>query len=96
MDYDFYRCLEEGRRLKHEGLQTEEILRCFRANGASIIDSMKLLTKLERVDLGEAKRIVHLSETWADYRVGAEELHARAEEAARELEVEGAEAGKPS
>jgi hypothetical protein len=46
------------------------------------------LRRLENIDLGEAKRIVHFSETWADLRAENEELHERAENAARELEAE--------
>lgn len=90
MPYDFDYCLKEGQRLKSDGLSTEDIIRFFRSNGVSIADSMKLLMRLEDVSLGEAKRIVHFSETWADYRAGSEELHARAEKAARELEEETA------
>lgn len=88
MAYDFDRCLREGQGLKGKGLPMEEILRFFRADGASIIESMKLLTRLENIGLGEAKRIVHFSETWADFRAGSEELHERAEKAAKELEEE--------
>lgn len=88
MAYDFDWCLREGQRLKGEGLPLEDILRFFRANGASITESMKLLTRLEKVNLGEAKKIVYFSETWSDFRAGSEELHERAEKAARELEAE--------
>lgn len=91
MPYDFERFLSEGQRLKGDGVPLEEILRFFRADGASITDCIKLLTRLENVRLGEAKRIVHFSETWADFRAGSEEFHERAEKAARELEAENPE-----
>jgi hypothetical protein len=93
MAYDFDRCLKEGQRLKGKGLPMEGILRFFRANEASITESMRLLTRLENISLGEAKRIVHFSETWTDFRAGSEELHERAEKAARELEEETARNG---
>lgn len=85
MIHDLDQRLREGQRLKSEGVPLEGILRFFRADGTSITDCIKLLIRLENVSLGEAKRIVHLSETWADLRVASEELHEDAERAAREL-----------
>ena len=83
MAFEFDRCLREGQRLKSQGLPMEDILRFFRASGASITDSMRLLKRLDGIDLGEAKGIVHFSEAWEDFRVGSEELHERAEKAAK-------------
>ena len=96
MTHALDRRLREGQRLKAEGVPLEDILRFVRADGASIIDCIKLLTRLENVSLGEAKRIVHFSETWADFRAGSEELHERAEKVARELEAETRRRGTPA
>lgn len=90
MQYDFGFCLREGRRMRNEGRSAEEVLRFFRENGATMIESIKLLRALEVIDLGEAKRIVHFSEAWKDLREGSEQLHEEAEKAAMEL---GKEAG---
>lgn len=90
MAYDFDRCLVDGRKLKSEGSPLEDILGYFRANGASIPECMKLLRRLENVSLGEAKKIVHFSETWEDFRASSEELHEQAEQAAREVEEDTA------
>lgn len=85
MQYDFDFCLREGHGMRNEGRSTEEVLRFFRENGATPIESIKLLRALDGIDLGEAKKAVHFSETWKDFREGSELLHEEAEKAAIEL-----------
>ena len=68
MQYDFDFCFREGRRMRNEGRSIEEVLCFFGENGATLIESIKLLRALEGVDLGEAKRAVHFSEAWNDFR----------------------------
>ena len=70
----------------------EGVLLLLRRNGCHKIESIKALIALKRMNLADAKRAVHLSETWADVRRQDEQLEAAlvdeliswAEEAGRE------------
>ena len=54
----------------------EGLLLLLRRNGCHKIESIKALITLKRMNLADAKRAVHLSETWADMRQQDEELEA--------------------
>lgn len=54
---------------------TERFLAELRRLGAYKVESIRAIRELAGVDLGEAKRIVHYSHTWADTREGDEALH---------------------
>ncbi|HSS77204.1 MAG TPA: hypothetical protein VLV54_10715 [Thermoanaerobaculia bacterium] len=86
MAYDRDQLLDEGRRLIGEGISTEDMLQFFRSNGATLSDSIRLVKLAKGVDLAEAKRIVHFSDTWKDFREDSEKLHDLAERVAREFE----------
>jgi ribosomal protein L7/L12 len=53
----------------------ERVLAQLRADGFSPIESIKVTRAVLRVSLGDAKRIVHLSNAWADARGGFDQLH---------------------
>jgi ribosomal protein L7/L12 len=71
--------------LSHGG-DVEEVLALLRQSGCSKVESIKLLREIAGLGLGEAKRRVHLSETWRDRREADDELHASLERLARESE----------
>jgi len=64
-------------------------LRELRNRGAFQVESIKAVCQLADVPLGEAKKIVHFSEVWADMRSVSEELHDSAFEALDQLQGEG-------
>jgi ribosomal protein L7/L12 len=63
-------------------------LRELRNRGAFQVESIKAICQLADVPLGEAKKIVHYSEVWADARSVSEELHEAAFEALDQLQNE--------
>ncbi len=85
MAFDFERCLAEARTRLASGAGTEDMLQFFRQSGGNILQSIRLLSRLNNIDLGESKRVVHFSETWNDFRGGSEQLHEEAERVAIEL-----------
>jgi len=78
---DYHRDL---RKLLADGKSFEEALGEIRKQGAGILGSIMAVQKFRRCDLGEAKRLVHLSETWADFRKRNDEFHRELEKAANE------------
>jgi hypothetical protein len=85
MDFDFDRCVAEARARLETGATTEDLLRFFRQSGATMPQSMRLLGRANNIGLGDAKRVVHFSETWKDFRESSEQLHEEAERVAFEL-----------
>ena len=63
----------------------DRVLAQLRADGFSPIESMKVTRAVLHVSIGEAKRIVHFSEAWADAREGFEQLHEVAEAVVADL-----------
>jgi ribosomal protein L7/L12 len=53
----------------------------LRRRGAFQIESIKAVRKYAKVNLGQAKEIVHFSKTWADLRESSEALHEAAYQA---------------
>jgi hypothetical protein len=53
----------------------EELVACLRAEGCDKIGSIVVLREVLNIDLGEAKRLVHCSPTWADVRQWDDEFH---------------------
>lgn len=66
----FEEALELAQATQEQGSDREELLTRLRASGVTIIDSLKVIREIERVDLGKAKEIIDSSETWADRREG--------------------------
>jgi len=60
--------LEHARVMRSSGESLESVLAYLRAEGQSIIDSIKIVREVENIPLGEAKIVVDSSATWADFR----------------------------
>jgi hypothetical protein len=75
--------VELARTLRSQGSSVEDVLSRLRGAGATIIESIKVVRQVEHVRLGDAKEIVHVSDTWADVREANDELHRLALEALR-------------
>jgi len=72
--------IEAAHRLRHDS-DIDAALRFLRANGNSVIDSIKATMQLTGTSLGQAKHTVHTSETWSDLRDVHDEFHHMAAEA---------------
>jgi ribosomal protein L7/L12 len=53
----------------------EDLIAYLRAEGGDKIESIAVLREALNVNLGEAKRLVHCSPTWADVRQRDDEFH---------------------
>jgi len=67
------------------GNGTEELIAYLRAEGCYKIESIAVLREVLNVNLGDAKRLVHCSQTWADVRQRDDEFHDQLFEAARRI-----------
>ena len=76
-------CMVRIRILHEAGADQETILHELRKAGCSKIESMLILRELQNVSLDEAKRIVHLIQTWEDVRDDHDRFHARLERGVR-------------
>jgi hypothetical protein len=74
-----------------EGLVLDDALGELRSSGASIIECIAATKRALGCDLGEAKRLVHFSPSWADVAKRSEAMWAELEE---ELD-KNAEPGAP-
>lgn len=72
--------LSKCRAVLGRGGSAEDIVRLLRDQGCSKVHSMKALVELGLADLGDAKRIVHGSPTWADVREQHDEFQRKLEE----------------
>jgi len=88
----FDEALEVAQAMQEQGLAIEEILAQLRASGVTIIDSAKVIRRIENGDLGRAKEIIDSSQTWADRRKANEQVRRVAIQAALE---EGAQQDPP-
>ena len=75
MDFNYDQRLHEARTLAAQGAEIEKLLRFFRENGATPIDSIKMLRDVKGLSLADAKQTLHYSITWADLRGESERLH---------------------
>ncbi|HET9225983.1 MAG TPA: hypothetical protein VFR31_04910 [Thermoanaerobaculia bacterium] len=85
MSGTFASYIEKARQLQTAGASDEELLRILRQEGASMMESVKLMRELKSVSLREAQDIVHLSDTWADHKESHEQLQETFAEALRKL-----------
>jgi len=88
----FDEALVAAQAMRERRLAIEDILAQLRASGVTIIDSAKVIRRIENVDLGKAKEIIDGSETWADRREANEQIRRMALQAALE---EGAQQDPP-
>ncbi len=61
--------------MEAEGHDVETILDFLRRNGATKIESIRVLVELLGISNSEAKLAVHHSDTWRDTRKADERLH---------------------
>jgi ribosomal protein L7/L12 len=87
MPSDFERSLSAARRMRSEGVDTEYIVGYLRASGLYQIQSIKILREIDGLNLAQAKKLVHLSRTWADTRDADDSLHDSAERALHDLNI---------
>jgi ribosomal protein L7/L12 len=73
----FDQAVADARQLLAGGRGIEVAIRQMRAAGLSQIECVKAVKLLNQISLGEAKEIVHYSETWSDVREDQERLHAQ-------------------
>ena len=57
----------EAKAMRSNGHSIERTLSNLRKQGASIVDSVKIVRAIEEVPLGQAKAIVDQSDAWADH-----------------------------
>lgn len=67
--------MQGARHLIDGGESMESALRYMRSAGLSQIECVKAVKSLTGGNLGQAKEIVHFSETWSDTRACQERLH---------------------
>lgn len=77
--------IAECKRRSEGGEDMEAIIGHLRTSGCSKIDSIAVLNATYGIGLGEAKRIVHVSPTWADTRVSDDKFHESIEDALTKL-----------
>jgi hypothetical protein len=82
--------IEHGRLLRADGASDEELIRSFKDAGLSWIRSVRALHSATGMALGDAKRAVHFSETWAAERQDREAFWAEAETALDDTALTGA------
>ncbi|MCP3993625.1 MAG: hypothetical protein GY722_00970 [bacterium] len=78
--------IELSAQQRRNGDSVEQILASLRAQGASIVDSLKVVRAVEGVRLGRAKEIIDNSKTWADARESNDELRSIAVQSIEESE----------
>ncbi len=78
--------IELSAKQRRNGDSVEQMLASLRAQGTSIVDSLKVVRAVEGVRLGRAKKIIDNSKTWADARKSNDELRSIAVQALEETE----------
>ena len=63
---DLDKLIDLAAKQRRRGCSMEEILASLRSEGATIVDSLKVVRVVEDVSLGRAKEIIDSSDTWAD------------------------------
>lgn len=61
--------------LWQQGTDFEDLVAALRAEGHSKVDTISATSKLLRIPLAEAKRLVHFSSAWSDLREPHERFH---------------------
>jgi len=73
---DNHTLISECRMMAAQGKNLEDIMHFLRAEGCSKVMSIAVLAKALEVGLGQAKEMVHTSQTWADVRERDDQFHA--------------------
>jgi len=72
--------------MRDAGQTVDDILTRLRADGATPVGCIRVLTETHGLSLAEAKPVVHDSPAWADQRAAHDELHADLARALSELD----------
>jgi hypothetical protein len=64
-----------GRAWLEAGQTVEDVLARWRADGLSILDSIRSLSHIADLSLGDAKQVVHRSQAWSDLRTAHDRVH---------------------
>jgi predicted ATPase with chaperone activity len=88
MPFEFDKCLERGRKMRAQGVSEEDLLQFFRQEGASMLESARLIRQLKSISLREAQDLIHFSKTWADLKESHENLQEVFAEALQQLSRE--------
>jgi len=83
---DICRLVDLAKKQRRKGSSVEEVLASLRSEGATIVDSVKVVREVEGVRLGRAKEIVDSSDTWADVRESNERVRSLAMQSLEESE----------
>jgi ribosomal protein L7/L12 len=76
------------RLLVESGEPQQEVIAKMRLAGLHKIQSIKLVSEFYQMPVGEAKQMVHRSDTWSDRRESDEAFHEVVFEAAKQLAIE--------
>ena len=79
------RIVERAAKMLREPEGLEGLLSWMRSQGEDKIGSMKVLVRVSGMNLGQAKRAVHLSKAWADMRSTDDVVQDSLQQAAQEL-----------
>lgn len=85
---EFKILLAKGKERVQYGSSDEELLQFLRQEGASRMQSTKLIKELRGLSLREAQVLLHESETWADDKDSHDELQDVLAQAMLELKQE--------
>jgi hypothetical protein len=88
MSFDWAAGAEKARTMLAQGASNEDILGWARREGASMMESVKLMRQIKAATLQEAQEIVHESSTWADEKESWEQLQNVFAEALKQLAQE--------
>ena len=66
----------QAHRLLDQGEDLQDVLGYLRANGCTIVESIKATMRLTGTSLAEAKQTVHTSRAWSDRREAHDAFHA--------------------
>jgi hypothetical protein len=85
MIIEFEKCLARGREMTADGARDVDLLQYFRNQGASMMESVKLMQQVKQTSLKEAQDTVHYSEVWSDEKASHDASQNALIEAAKEL-----------
>jgi ribosomal protein L7/L12 len=68
-----------AREMLSNGHDIEAVVASLKQRGCSILESIKVVREITGSSLGDAKRVVHFSQAWAELRGAHENLHATLE-----------------
>lgn len=58
-----------------DGCDLEEVLLYIKRKGFSKVESIKFIAELNKLDLNNAKKIIHFSKVWKEVRQRDEKFH---------------------